>query len=259
MLLGSHGLVESPITAQLQEDRRLLADFGVDVISTKSLYDRSKIASSKRLKPYRLGRRGMANELAEMILGYNGDVTKSEAFERVVFTDKNMLGTKLGNVRSGKLFHRLPQNIRAVPNCFDNPWHSICMCIAPYDVVYEDALFRLRSQNKINSFDTYKAKLLEMDRGWIDVIEDIVDHLPNISLKIWQAKDTLMLLPELERILLGCSPGVLGERLKEQLTQSAPKYEAGVVWSPQDRRRLRDVYHADLDAICTAYADCLVS
>lgn len=205
--LGVHCTITPTIVSTCEIDRQILREFGTLAVLPKEI--RKHLSERAAMEAVGEGKPNENRRLSKFILDMNKSQLNNGAIEKILLVEEAIIGSCRTNVKSGQVYPNIKKNIKSIPRYFDNPQHRICICIKPYHQLFEDCYFYSPKFSLEFDPSEFKIRVLEFSRSWIDVIEDITEHLPNIGVKIWRLDQTKKLRQPIESALFGAAAGFL--------------------------------------------------
>jgi hypothetical protein len=253
--LGAHCTITPSLVATSRREREIFKKFGTHVILPEELN-----SSIKNVPPNSnfLPNRGNYSS-SDFIIDMNSRISRNEEIEQVLFFDESLLGSTRRNVKSAQLYPSLRKTIRGIPQKFDNPWHTICFCMAPYHEFFENCYLDSPAVRAEINVVEFKKSVLRFERTWINVIEDISNRLPNISVKIWRSDTTPKLRQPIEKVVFNAAGGFMPREIEfgNDFINKARKNTVSI-WTQEEIERSNSQFESDWYFISSGWNDYLI-
>lgn len=217
--LGAHKTATTYIQRVLQHHRRALRQEGVALLLPRDLRKDDGIKTpSMRLPPdeFAAACQATGQRLREMMAE-----ACTARTSRLVISEEGMLGSSQINLTQGALYPDLAQRLQALPLDLNHPDTVVMLAVRGYAGFYSSNVTTAVRRGKIMDVARARRLLLSAQRGWGDVVRDIMAYLPQAQMQIWQYEAFRDLEPAVMTGLVGRPISHAQESVNRTLSRDA--------------------------------------
>ena len=190
------------------------------------------------------------------------DAISSNFQGRFLIFEEAFLGSVRMGLQKGLLYPNAHNQLKVLPAELDNPWHTICLVIRPYDEFFAASYDAVVRRGAVIDVDEFRANVCKLERNWLHIVEEIADRLPNAQIRLWKASETFELGDQIETELYGKIVGIIPSYGKVRSGLEKPDLGSGKnnaldFWSKKQSSQLKRAFDVHWEALTEQWPDAL--
>ncbi|MGR6468850.1 hypothetical protein [Rhizobium sp. PAMB 3182] len=228
--VGAHRTGSTRLQSAIDENAAKISDFGISVFTPprankrnsktfRSLVRRARRVSETSFPIKKYFRRRKAKSFSQEFFRSN--------LSKYLISDENMLGDIFNEHRNG-FYYEAEDILTEIKRHLPAPVQKVFLAIRPYDEFLTSsyamsAIYRPASRPQ-PPFEDLKSKILNLERGWPELVMDIKAVFPDAELHVWTCQNTPLSLQL--AIMLGEELATQLATEEHSLVNAAPTEEA---------------------------------
>lgn len=222
--LGAHKTATTYLQVLLERNVVALEQHNIGLAHPKTLRPMFAVAPRRNFPSERAHRISSRTWALNQVIDTAVDLQR----RRLVISEEQLIGSLRALMSGRGLYRDVQKELRAVTGALQDHPVRVMMCIRSYDSFFVSAYGQVLNGWKYLPFDArLRERLIQDNRGWPEIIADIMQALPKGStLNLWRFEDFPVLRNKILAAMIG---GDAAESLQGYMAQPVPGPSAAAI------------------------------
>ena len=184
--LGAHKTATTYIQSVLKERRTALEAEGVAVLLPGDLRSTGVLGRSRSEC---VGVVEEGDKTGPDVSDLLNDLAANPATRRIVISEESIIGAPRSNLSTKSLYPDMIRKCRRLPVALNHPNVTFLFALRDYGSFFSSNVTTAVRRGNVFALDALRPAFLTLHRNWLDVVNDLRQAFPAVTLQIWRYED----------------------------------------------------------------------